>query len=74
MIIMKIAAGIGENKNIVDASKEVNFEVILTESEEELIEMLLKKEVNAALRGSISSSRILPLLKEKYNNITLNKF
>ena len=67
MIIMKIAAGIGENKNIVDASKEVDFEVILTESEEDLIGMLLKKEVDAAVRGSISSSRILPLLKEKYN-------
>ncbi len=64
---MKIAAGIGENKNIVDASKEVNFEVILTESEEDLIKMLLKKEVHAAVRGSLSSSRILPFLKEKFN-------
>lgn len=63
---MKIAAGIGENKNIAEASKQVNFEVILTESEENLIEMLLNKEVDGAVRGSLGSSRILPVLKEKY--------
>ena len=42
---MKIAAGLGQNKNIVEASKMVNFEVILTKSEEELIDMLLNKKV-----------------------------
>jgi len=66
MIIMKIAAGVGENKNIVNASKIVNFEVVLTESEEELVQMLVNKEVDAAVRGSLGSSTILPLLKEKY--------
>ena len=63
---MKIAAGVGENKNIVEASKKVDFEVILTESEEDLVNMLLNKEVNAAVRGSLSSSKILSILKEKY--------
>ncbi len=63
---MKIAAGVGENKNIVKASKKVDFEVILTESEEDLVNMLLNKEVDAAVRGSLSSSKILSILKEKY--------
>lgn len=63
---MKIAAGVGENKNIVEASKKVDFEVILTESEEDLVNMLLNKEVDAAVRGSLSSSKILSILKEKY--------
>lgn len=63
---MKIAAGVGENKNIVEASKKVDFEVILTESEDNLVNMLLNKEVDAAVRGSLSSSKILGILKEKY--------
>ncbi|MEN6292393.1 MAG: methanogenesis marker protein Mmp4/MtxX [Methanobacterium sp.] len=63
---MKIAAGVGENKNIIEASKKVDFEVILTESEDKLINMLLNKEVDAAVRGSLSASKILSILKEKY--------
>ena len=65
---MKVAAGVGENKNIVEASKKVDFEVILTESENDLMDMLLNKEVDAAIRGSFSSSRMLNILKEKYTN------
>ena len=65
---MKIAAGVGENKNVIEASKKVDFEVILTESEEELINMLLNKEVDAAIRGSLSASIILNILKEKYQS------
>ncbi len=63
---MKIAAGVGENRNIIEASKKVNFEVILTESEDNLINMLLNKEVDAAARGSLSSSKMMTILKEKY--------
>lgn len=65
---MKIAAGVGENKNIVEASKKVDFEVILTESEEDLIDMILNKEVDAAVRGSLSSSKILSILRERYGD------
>lgn len=61
---MKIAAGLGQNRNIVDASKRVDFEVILTESEDELIRMLLNNEVDAAIRGSLSASNIMSILKE----------
>lgn len=65
---MKIAAGLGNNKNIVEASKKVDFEVILTESEDDLINMLSNNEVDAAIRGSLSSSKIMERLKEKYSN------
>ena len=63
---MKIAAGVGENKNIVEASKEVDFEVVLTESEDDLIDLLLNKKVDAAIRGSFSASKLFNVLKEKY--------
>lgn len=43
MVKMKIAAGLGKNKNIMEAAENINFEVILTKSEHELIDMLLKK-------------------------------
>ncbi|MBI5680636.1 MAG: methanogenesis marker protein Mmp4/MtxX [Methanobacterium sp.] len=65
---MKIAAGIGNNKNIVEASKKVDFEVVLTESEDDLVDMLFNKEVDAAVRGSLSASKIMERLKEKYSN------
>ena len=71
---MKIAAGLGQNKNIVEASKMVNFEVILTESEEELIDMLLNKKVDAAIRGSLSSSNIMSILRERYGNEYIQGF
>ena len=65
---MKIAAGLGKNKNIVEASKEVDFEVVLTESEDELVDMLLKEKVSAVIRGSLSASNIMHILKEKYGS------
>ncbi|MGB9936840.1 MAG: methanogenesis marker protein Mmp4/MtxX [Methanobacterium sp.] len=65
---MKIAAGLGNNKNIIKASKMVDFEVILTESEEELVKMLLNNEVDAAVRGSLSASNILNILRDNYGN------
>lgn len=68
MIEMIIAAGLGQNKNIVEASKRVNFEVTLTESEDELVNMLLNKEADAVLRGSLSASNIMNILRERYGH------
>jgi putative methanogen marker protein 4 len=65
---MKIAAGLGKNENIIKASRKVDFEVILTESEDELVSMLLNKKVDAALRGSLNASNIMSVLREKYGN------
>ncbi len=64
---MKIAAGLGKNRNIIEASENVDFEVILTKSEDELIDMLLNKEVDAVVRGSLSSTNILSILRKKYS-------
>lgn len=63
---MKIAAGFGENQNIVEASKKVDFEVILARSEDELIDLILNKEVDAGIRGSLSASNIISVLRKKY--------
>jgi putative methanogen marker protein 4 len=65
---MKIAAGLGQNKSIIEASKKVDFEVILTKSEDDLVDMLLNKEVEAALRGSLSASNIMKIFRERYGH------
>ena len=66
---MKIAVGVGENQAIVRAAQKVDFEVVLTESESELLEMLLKKEVDAAVRGSLESSHIMAKIKKNYQDV-----
>ena len=66
---MIIAAGVGENHDIVRAAQKVDFQVLLTESENELLEMLLKKEIDAAVRGSLTSSTIMAKIKKIYKEV-----
>jgi putative methanogen marker protein 4 len=63
---MKIAAGVGGNQAIIKAAEKVDFEVILTESEDELLNLLLNGEVSAAVRGSLSASHLFLRLRENY--------
>ncbi|MDO5835716.1 MAG: methanogenesis marker protein Mmp4/MtxX [Methanobacterium sp.] len=66
---MKIAAGVGENRTIVKAAHKVEFKVVLTESEDELLDLLLTGKVDAAVRGSLSASHIMVKLRERYPEI-----
>lgn len=66
---MKIVAGVGKNKNIVEASRQVDFPVILTESEEEFAELIINGRADAFIRGSLSASHLMAKLKKKYDNI-----
>jgi putative methanogen marker protein 4 len=63
---MRLAAGMGENRAIIDARDQMDFEVVLTESEDELVDLLLTGEADAAIRGSLNASRIMGRLHEKY--------
>ena len=63
---MRLAAGMGENRAIKDARDQVDFEVVLTDSEDELADLLLTGEVDAAIRGSLNASGILGRVREKY--------
>lgn len=56
----------GENRAIKGARDEVDFEVVLTESENELMDLLLSGEVDAAVRGSLNASGIMGQLQETY--------
>ena len=66
---MKIVAGVGENKNIVEAARQVEFPVILVDSEEEFTELILKGEADAFVRGSLEASIVMAEIKNKYGNI-----
>ena len=63
---MQIVAGVGKNKNIIDAIDSVDFEVLTTESEDELVQLLFDGYTDAAIRGSLSASKIMAKLREKY--------
>ena len=66
---MRIVAGVGKNKNVKEAIESVDFEVITTESEEELVELLFNGYADAAIRGSLSASKIMSKLRKKYPNL-----
>jgi putative methanogen marker protein 4 len=66
---MRIAAGVGENQAIIDAANLVNFEIILTKSENILMDMLFNGDVDAAVRGSLNASQLKVRFHEKYPEI-----
>ncbi len=66
--MLTIAAGVGENRNIVEAAKSVKFNVKLVGSEEELLKMLLNPEIDAVIRGSLSASSIMNYLRKNYGS------
>ena len=66
---MKIVAGVGKNRKVIEAIENVNFEVLQTESEEELVKLLFNGHADAAIRGSLSASKIMIKLREKYPKI-----
>jgi putative methanogen marker protein 4 len=63
---MTIIAGVGENKNIVKASRNVDFPVKLVESEEEFIKSISENRAQAYVRGSLSASKLMKQLKNRY--------
>ncbi len=71
---MKIVAGVGKNKKVIEAIENVNFEVLQTESEEELVKLLFNGHADAAIRGSLSASKIMIKLREKYPKIARASF
>jgi putative methanogen marker protein 4 len=66
---MKIVAGLGENKNILEASKKVDFPVKLIDSEEEFAELFFEDEAQAYVRGSLSASILIEKLRGSYENL-----
>ncbi|GAB4311375.1 MAG: methanogenesis marker protein Mmp4/MtxX [Methanobacteriaceae archaeon] len=61
---MTIAIGVGGNKLVDKAIKEIDFEVIRVESEDQLLDLLIEGHVDAVVRGSLSASKIMNKIRD----------
>lgn len=61
---MKIAIGLGKNKNVLDAIEEFPFEIKVARSNEELLKYIHDPEIDGVIRGSLESNIIMDLKKE----------
>lgn len=71
----RIAIGVGENENIIQAchifkEKHPKTDIILIYNDEDLIKAVLDKKIDGVIRGSLPASNIMKELKEKYPNLS----
>ena len=75
--MINIVAGLGENENIIKASKELNeiddLEITLVKTEDELIEAFKNPEIDAVIRGSLKASKVIKAIKEFKSDKTINR-
>ncbi|WP_455645085.1 methanogenesis marker protein Mmp4/MtxX [Methanosphaera sp.] len=65
---MKIAIGLGENRNVLDAIKQFSFDFEIAKTNEELIKYIHDPTIDGVIRGSLESN-IIKELKKEYPNI-----
>lgn len=65
---MKIAIGLGENKNVLEAVKQFPYDIKIARTNEELLNYLNNPEIDGVIRGSLESNIIMDL-KKKYPHI-----
>jgi len=61
---MKIAIGLGKNKNVLEAIKEFPYEIQVARTNEELMEYIHDPEIDGVIRGSLESNIIMDIRKE----------
>lgn len=71
--MISIAIGIGENKNILKAvdifkKENSNCNIILIDNEEDLIKAINNENIDAVIRGSLPSNKIIKKIKQLYPN------
>ena len=71
----RIAIGVGENENIIQAchifkEKHTKTELRLVYSDEDLIKAAFDRNVDAVIRGSLPASNIIAKLKERYPHLS----
>ena len=75
--MIRIVAGLGENENIIKASKELNeiddLEISLVKTEDELIEAFKNPDIDAVIRGSLKASKVIKSIKEFKSDKTINR-
>lgn len=71
----RIAIGVGENENIIQAchifkEKHPDTDIKLIYSDKDLVNAVLDKNIDGVVRGSLPASNIMKELKERYPNLT----
>ena len=74
-LMKRIAIGVGENENIIQAchifkEKHTKTELRLVYSDEDLIKAAFDRNVDAVIRGSLPASNIIAKLKERYPHLS----
>lgn len=73
--MIKIAAGLGENKEIIEAceifkKKNKDVEIELIENDKNLVKAILNDNVDAVIRGSLPASNVMKELKGEFRDIS----
>lgn len=61
---MKIAIGLGKNKNVLEAVKQFPYDIKIAQTNQELLDYLNNPEIDGVIRGSLESNIIMDLRKE----------
>lgn len=73
--MIKITVGLGENKDILKAceiykKENSNVEIKLVDNDNDLVNAILDKNVDAAIRGSLPASSVMKQLNKKFGDIS----
>ncbi len=76
-IMINVVAGLGENENIVLASKELesieDLNISLVDNEDDLFDAFKSSDVDAVIRGSLKASKVIRLIKEYKSDCEVNR-
>ncbi|MCD7781828.1 MAG: methanogenesis marker protein Mmp4/MtxX [Methanosphaera sp.] len=65
---MKIAIGLGENKNVLEAVKKFPYDIKIARTNEELVEYMNDPSIDGTIRGSLESN-IIKTIRETHPHI-----
>ena len=73
--MIKIAVGVGKNKNIIKAidvfkKQHENVEIIQIDNDNDLVETIFNPDITGVVRGSLPASDVIKQLKEKFPDIS----
>ena len=71
--MIKIAVGVGANRNIVKACEQYehdNVHIKYIYNDKDLINAILDENINAVIRGSLPASDVMKQLKSRFPEIT----
>lgn len=73
--MIKIAVGVGKNKNILKScdifkKENENVEITFVENDNDLVNAILNDDIDAVIRGSLPASSVMKQLKSEFSDIS----